>query len=817
MTAIPSLEKQFEEKLENNELVLTDIWERASSKRADLPSVSAVNELITKMSQATEMVCMTSNVKLPKAILHEIASLGKKGIRFYLLVNQYYPEYESFLTKNALVRVDRHINGLTLLIDAKTGSANKAGYLFTYNSFETEKGAISPYVPFNGNQLKEAFHYFLWKFWDSMEEYRDGQTFSASQLRAPFDVLPLLEPEAYFFNADGGGYLKDKVVAMLSSAEFSIHLSLAAYREYDVVFEILNQKAAQGVEIYLYTDFKHDHLFIKRFESVENIYIYSNDILNSYFLIVDVEKGLFLTGSLENTHEAGIMLNQKEVQDLLSNLAYQHDDFWKYYPRVSLGELKHDEIIREKYERKADKVTIERNIVIDQGVFEARNLREFFEANFKPERKSEPILARQIVYRWKLKPKYRDANMKLDPLYEQWGKAVKKIEDHLAKVLEYSISTKNEKRDLLSTFIGRFLSTKEDKLTKVINDLEAAQKSLKVEKNTAVNLEGLIATLKNHSKLLLEEKMEMAEKRQFHEDKQKWEEEKNRLDKEQLSLLRTIDELKRKKDDLRKLENADQDENQGEITRLEEKLLEIVLEIDGLKESNQDFFEKYKVEKVILEICKVLDEKIKKFDQLNKKKKKDYFQKEVKATVLQKLEELNLKPIYDEIMSICKIQDSKGIMSYLKKELATRPEFRTGEQDDKDLIQQLEALENSRIEAEMQLRVISSEKGKQNQEQDKKEKELDKEIAKKEDELRIAERKLEKHGVEFVFSSKIQETQLPFPINPSFSLPAEELPEVGTLYRNGKGRQLAINGLTELEAGEQEAERLKAELVLEIQ
>jgi hypothetical protein len=815
MTTSVALEKQFEEKLENDQLVLSDIWEKPSSYQIDIPSVSAIDDMAGKMKTATEMICITSNVKLPKVLLHEIARLGKNGIRFYILLNEYYSEYEPFFTQNALVRVDRHINGVLLLIDAKPGFTNKNGFLYTYNSFDVQKSALNSCVAFTGSQLKEAFHYFLWRFWESMEEYRDGKMLAPNQLRPPFDILPLLEPEEYYFNSDDSGYLKDRVIEMIDSATYSIHLSLSDFKEYDVIFDSLNQKAKFGVQIYVYTDFKKDHLFLKRLEAIENIHIYANDHINSYFLLVDSQKGLFLTGSIESlSYETGILLNHKDVQDFMSNLAFQQNDFWRYHQKLSLGHIKGEEIVWEKFNKKADKAVIEKHLVIDQGMFEAKSLREYFEAGFKPERKRESVLARQIVYRWKLTPKLRDRNSKLDPLYDQWDREIKKIGNHVNKVLEYAISTKNEKKDFLSTFIGKFLSNKDDKLNNIIQDLEFILKSLEENNYNVEVLNTFVSKVINHSQQLLSEKMELTEKKQFHEEKRMWEEEKGQLEAVQLEILKVLDQLKKKKADLQ-TDNDGQGEEQEKVKQIDDQILEIDLEIESLQDTNKDFFEKYSIEKAVLGICKDLDDKIKSFDKLNKKKKKNFYQKEVEPAVMKKMEALNLGTIYESIMSICNISDSKARMSYLKKELATHPELRAGEQASPELIEKMEQLEKDKSSLQTQFKELESKKSSKNEALVKQEKALEQDIEKKENELRLTERKIEKMGDDFVFSSKVQDTQLPFSINPSFSLPIEELPKVGVLYKSNKVRQLAISVESELIIGENEAERLKAELVLE--
>ena len=50
----------------------------------------------------------------------------------------------------------------------------------------------------------------------------------------------------------------------------------------------------------------------------------------------------------------------------------------------------------------------------------------------------------------------------------------------------------------------------------------------------------------------------------------------------------------------------------------------------------------------------------------------------------------------------------------------------------------------------------------------------------------------------------------------NINIPVESLPRVGTLYIDGKKRQLAIQNWEELDLGEEESRRLSAELVTEV-
>jgi hypothetical protein len=155
-------------------------------------------------------------------------------------------------------------------------------------------------------------------------------------------------------------------------------------------------------------------------------------------------------------------------------------------------------------------------------------------------------------------------------------------------------------------------------------------------------------------------------------------------------------------------------------------------------------------------------------------------------------------------------------MSYLKKELATHPELRFNKEQNSEFIDRWEELDKSKSDMLNQQLELKGRKSGHNEHLKQEVEVVEKELHKLENDLRLEERKLEKLGDEFVFSAKEQETQLPFPINPSFNLPTERLPKVGILYRNGKLRQLAIKDKIELDAGEKEAERLNALLVLEV-
>ncbi|WP_404459767.1 hypothetical protein [Sutcliffiella horikoshii] len=814
MTTTLMLEKQFEEKVHNDQLLLTDVWEKTTASTVDSQVFSPLDEWVDQMNSAEEMVCLTSNQKLSKTILHEVARLGQKGIKFYILLNEYYQEYDPFFTNHVLVRVNRHINGHLLLIDIKNEQANRAGYLFTFDSFNLEKNSIKSNVTLNGSQLNESFQYFIWKFWDSTEEYRNGNLQATNQLRPPFDVLPLLDPEDYYFNSDKVDYLKQKVIELINSADYTIHLSLAEFNGYAALPPLLNEKARMGTKVYIYSDFIKDHLFLKDLEDNKNIYIYSTAHLNSYFVMVDSKKGLFLTGAKEETYETGIPLNQKDVQDFLSSLEFQQDNFWKYHKEITLQDLRSGEVILEKFNCNTEKFRIEENLVVDQGSYEAKTLREYFEGDFKPKRDNEIVFAKQLTYRWKLTPKVREKNYKLDPLYDLWEKEAKKVSEYVRNVYDFAITTKNEKKDILSSFIGKLFSNKDDNITQIIHGLDQDIKILNAKTFRDTELATIVSNAKEYVQQLIVEKKDFTNKVQYHQEKQKWENEREELQKATQTIQTTKEELEKK---LEELYQQTIGEQQTSITLLEQNLLEVEIEKEQLIESNKDLFQKLTVERVVLEICKELDGQMKKFDKLKKNKKKNFYQKEVEQPIITKLDELSLTATYEEIMSICNISDAKGRMAYLKKELATHPQLRIDtEQLDQSLIDQHHKIDAELAKIQKQIQEEQTKIQNNANEENKKKQVLQKEIDKLENDQKALEKKLEKLGVEFVFSSAKQETKFPSSTSPNITIPTERLPQVGVLYKNGKNRQLAINTQDQLTTAEQEAHRLNAELVLEV-
>ncbi|WP_174734472.1 TrmB family transcriptional regulator sugar-binding domain-containing protein [Mesobacillus harenae] len=816
MTAGTVYLKQLEEEQSNKGLQLREIWEKNSGSAPVLQRQPLRDAALGKLREASEMVCIASNTVLPKEILQEIPKLSQRGVRVYLLLSSYEDTYNDFIANKAIVRIDPNIMGLMILADPKEGLVTKSGFLFGFNSLKAVSTGLDWYATLNGEQLKEAFHYFIWRFWSSTEEYRGGNTLSPA-IRAPFDIYPLLEPENFFYNTWEKRYLSDRVTAVVQSARSELLIGLSSYKEYEELFPLLNEKAYSGTRVSVYTDMQLDHSFIKDCIQNLNISIYSIPVLDQYFVLADDTDGMYLSGSIHDQHEMGIDLGPKAVQDLHERLKNVQVHGWTFHGTVSLQDIRGEEVAFETYNRKVDPLPVKDTEIIDYGTIEAEELRQYFERTCKPVFNCEDKLARIILHRWKIAPKVFDEKAKLDPLYDQWQKETNKVTAYIEKVLEYADTVGQEKKAVLSSLLGRFFQRdNRSEVDTIIKDLEKAREAIKLEVYDWANLPSLLSTIEAYSSKLLEQQLELNEKKEYYRKKEEWQKEKDVLEGEHQQLQKSFLQLESDREAL--LAELDQVDPEVEqlLSESESKLSELEGQIALFELEHEAVINGKQTEEKVLEICAFLDSEIKRFNSLKNKEKKKHFSNKIKPYLEKAMALIGQSRIMSEILEGSKIPDGKENMKYVMKQLATHSELRFEVPEGTEgLLDEYKELVSARAELKETLENLRKGNKEGKKDNEKALQELDKDIKKADSELQQLNSRLEKMGSEFTYTPKKKETSLPFsPI--SVNLPSDKLPEVGTLYRTGKIRQLAIKGENELALGETESQRLNAQLVLRV-
>ncbi|MCA1011746.1 TrmB family transcriptional regulator sugar-binding domain-containing protein [Halobacillus halophilus] len=812
--------KYCEEKVSNLDSVLTNVWRKYLDLDPASQYQSIKNLVLNQMREAEELVCISSSDRLPKEILQEIPKLAKRGVRIYLLLNAYEEIYNEFIHNKALVRVDVEVAGLMVLVDPRADLETKSGCLFGYNGLSIENG-LDYSVVMNGSQIKEAFHYFVYNFWKAPEEYRGRDGSSSAGLRAPFDTYPLIEPDTFFFNDMEKRYLSRKVEELIIEAKSSIHIALSSHKEYKELFQLVAKKSDRGVKVSFYTDLKEDHLFIKDLSEFNNIKIYSMENLNNFFVMIDERKGLLLSGSILDTNEISISLSPAETQSLIHRLRNNRGKFWEYKSTTTLGSLESDKVIFEHFNKKMEEEKINESLVVDYDEIIVDRLRDYFETTVKPTFTAEKQLARTVIHRWKLVPKVLDSKAKVDTLYDQWEKETTKLKTHLEKVLEYANTVSKERKDILTSLLGRFFQRDNHKESEhVKKELEAALTAINLGVFEWSEVSRLLVTIDSYTSDLLEEQLELHEKQDYHKKKEEWQSEKERLEKEKNQLGYALSQTQKKVSELTSEMEQVSPEAEAEIEELDTEIDRCVLKQMEMEEEHGDIIVAAASEKKVLELCSYLNDNINSFSTLKKslRKKNVYFEKTIKPYLVSQLEKAGQSQlsIFEEIMSKSKINESKENMKYVMKELATHSGLRVNLTEEQQQIfkqyeevsdrieefsKEKEAIHKESLHGKIEVKSLLIEK--------------EKELKKLESEWKSYGDKLEKIGREFSYTPKQKDLKLPFS-SITFKLPEEKLPLTGTLYRLGKKRKLAIKEEKHLDLAEFEAERLKAELVLEI-
>jgi len=809
--------KPYELKQKNENLTLHNVWEKHSDSKSSIQYQPLNQVIISKLKEAEELICISSSSLLSKEILEEISKLAQRGIRIYILANSYEDVYRDFLSDKAIIRVDSDVIGFMVLIDPKPGLETKSGYLTGNNVFEIE-GGLSYLGVFNGEQLKEAFHYFIWKFWNAPEEYRGQWEPITSSLRSPFDTYPLINPESFYYNSWEQGYLEDKMINVIVTANFEMHIGFSSYEEYGNLIPIIIDKAKKGVKVSIYTDSNHSHSFIKAFINCEEINFYSIKNLNSFFILVDQLKGFLLNGSKFKKHEVGILLSPKDVQNIQNRLISNQDDIWVFRKQISLEQILGNSIFFENFTSIIQEHEIKECEIVNYGSIKVDNLRQYFEGTIKPELNQEKILARTLIHRWNLEPKLLNPKAKVDPLYEKWEKETSRIKLYVEEFYNYALTIVNERKTLMKSLLGKFFQQENfTDIEKIKMELEVALSSMKLKDFNWSKSSMLLEAIKSYSISLQHQQLELYEKQDFYLKKEEWEKGKKVLEIKQEHLNFDLQQKHNQKRSLElKIAEVGPDiaillkDKEKYIEELEEELFQIELENENLINNNQ-------IEKKTLAICSFLNGQINKYNTLKKNDKKNFFEKRIKPYLLDEFHSFGKLEIIESILQNNKISDSKELMKYIMKQLATDSELRLNTNEvQKNIISKYEEINIKKVDFEKQLELMRKENQRGNSDVQNDLQQTQKEIIKLEIEINKVKKMIEKNGIEFSYSpSNKRDGSLAFSLNFTVKLPEEELPKTGKLFIVGNKRQLAIKNQDELVIGELESNRLNAELVLQ--
>ena len=260
-------------------------------------------------------------------------------------------------------------------------------------------------------------------------------------------------------------------------------------------------------------------------------------------------------------------------------------------------------------------------------------------------------------------------------------------------------------------------------------------------------------------------------------------------------------------------------------SELDDNILEIELLEEEAKQSEKILLMEYPEIVKLWEgqqnkrkITGYLSKKIDEISKLKKKKIETFYQDTLTQTE-KLIEEYFADTEYiNELMGGTKIKDRKQLLEFLKTDFSDTQKFhiREPKEHEKKIIEKIyevrkniEDLNEERVSLEKEKNELLT-KATVELTRLKKEYERSAEAYLKAEENINSLINSKKDSDSFITNDTLRNHKL------NINIPVESLPRVGTLYIDGKKRQLAIQNWEELDLGEEESRRLSAELVTEV-
>ncbi len=872
-------------------LVLENFWEQQNEEMMDEQKPEAAyRNIIDSLEFARQNVCIIADSELPDKMLIHISCLYAKGVRVYLISNDIYDSYKDTIVGKCLIRYSNRVKGTMVLIDP-ISSEDASAYIGNERLLKNEdKWALC--IRLVKDQVKEAYHYFCWNFW----RMTDYEVVTCNDIEnhkkvgeAPFDLLPLLEPEIVFYNDINRGILTKKLISVIEEAKESIVISAELIDTDTDVFKSLKKKIDNDINCTIIAKLDvRNKGFFNEISNYDNVTLYGFSVNLAQYLFSDNIHGIAFTASLtksnlENGKENSLCFGVKldDRLDDLKNIFKQSTstkEVWKYQKKKALSQITGKHIIREITEEistsNAELIYEHKEVKI--GKITANSLKEIYDEiltgkcsheelvkevkdsyTLEPKLRSSDFkiselyekwekekqgLVKKVKYKYTLEPKLRSSDFKISELYEKWKNEKQRLVDYVSDLKSTAENIKNEKSSLFQQFsdtLKRFMLGKVVIIKFIVNNIN----NLDTIKSESFNKELYLNLSKEANEIYglifkHKEEIDLAIDRDIKE--QEWLKEKTKLENEVSQLTKETENLKvalaKSLEDTKK----EKERMSSKLIELEKTCTKIDNEINALCSENKCLEEIFAKQKRFDKLLELIDVTIKEVAQT--KKNKNQAKKVEKAKLLIKKEVcdiMNNEQYYDtKMLDMEKTYGKKNedilknMKQYIEKNLL-EDMMQTLYENEKEPLEKLESKKNESKDSKNTLELLKKDK---NALESKSEKDLESKKEKfknKEAELSIKQEALKKMGNEFKYESNskcgdkelkavmkkgkkdIQKTS-----NNKFKaftpdIPSEDLPQVGTLYQQGKKRELAITYWQELEIGESEASRLKAELVCE--
>ncbi len=443
-------------------------WESSENRGLSVlesgKSQRLIQQAISMIQSAKEIICLQSFLMENNPIIEEILVAQRRGVRVFILTsnshlaNQAYEEDESFARESyiqlletqfkyqVMLRSHESFHAKYILIDPNT---NPQGMLFTCNLTKkplTENPELA--TKLSSEQVKELFAVFVYHFWEvsGYEQTTSKDFMNVSPIKQY--QLPALKNIFLTCHDTEKCSLKISLKEAIQHAKKEIIISTFGFDIDHDLGKLLMQKVQSGVKVTVFTRSRSKAIHNQLSKLAEvGAEVFCQENLHAKFLLADGMKGFLFTANfekhgLDESMEVGIALNSQQVGDLVDIVKGWENNFpYKIATSISLKEMKdktyacfeNQKLEIQKVIEKQEKETITANITLSklQERLRAKQNRPF----------SKNISEFVIEWEWKLEKYGKDGD-----IVKNLGKGI----DLMKSQIEIQNKDKNKKPEIIT-------------------------------------------------------------------------------------------------------------------------------------------------------------------------------------------------------------------------------------------------------------------------------------------------------------------------------------------------------------------------------
>lgn len=800
--------------IDNRKKVIKNFWvNQEENNLIDSNPFMYHSKLIKTIRVITrKCIYIQTNKELDYEFIEALNSLWSRGINIYLLTNKLYSSYKNTIAGKVLIRYSSDIVGDLILIDSNTNISR--GLISDSSDFHDEK----KYLSLNSKQIEECFEMFIYKFWKKTDfECINEETFNSpiETQEAPFDIIPKLNTESIISD----DYLSENIITKLgqyiSNVKKNITLITNNVDITDILFTQIADKN-ENVRVEIITNIKKGLQEIAPlFYPIEDYDIYGVDDQLYPMIILDNSIAIVFTNEIKDDsllNSFCIINDERVLLDKIigyKNGLIFNEKTYRYKDEAILNEINEKSII-------TDINNINLSTCIISEVDEIKGEPEICDSlidlyNNESKRKfvCDNKYAKVINYSYYLMPKYRDEKLNRDKLYDNWKMSYLNIKEYSEELLNEVEIIAKENSNLFDNIRLIFSNNKVDS-KETIRGLNYIIEETSNNNYSIEELNKFDNILKNAYSDYIKLNANVLEMNDYKEQLEKWENSKKEI---QYKIDEVNNKLSSKEKEIREVENSLVNDI---IVKLEENIINKNIEID---ETMNNIINESDVLKFYFEKNSILESFNETMKKSKLKKKKDI------DNIIVKFKEV-VNSIFNDSnyfdnnykAKFTNSQKSAFITMQIKNIISIDlNEFINKNLTETDKIA-LDILNNLKDELNSLNEQLKEEKKKQDSNGlNKKVLNLNKDVNDLKTEKNKLIIQLEKLGENFEYKTSKKNANVLNVKKFDIKIINEELPKVGVLYSNKNIRQLAIKYWEELELGIEEAERLNAELVCEVE